>query len=402
MDDFQKIISSFKGATSTDSTGTATTPEKNPVIDILTARLEEQGKGISTSASSELQNAITGAIADTKKAGAATSARLQSERSREMAYAEDRASAQFTTALEGRTGYATQVAGLRELTETTTKSIRDLDQRYQEAILSNDANTASQMAQLRMQKLEFIQRQEEQFYSNLFSLANIVEQDASRRQQARQFERGLTHDQQMMREKFGFDFAMVEKQTRTDERNMMLELAAENGVDVAPGETIDSMVAKISPLVSRKKALELESIRADINRSNAEVERALAGTRKDNERLDTTDIGAFAAAYRMMPEGSELLLNLAASDQGKVIKEVNRLDDIDQQSLIERAKQYDNIADFMKDMEDENIHDQKMVQRAAATIVEKERPGLFSKITSALAKDSSKASSSRFWPVIKD
>lgn len=402
MDDFQKIISSFKGATSTDSTGTATTPEKNPVIDILTARLEEQGKGISTSASSELQNAITGAIADTKKAGAATSARLQSERSREMAYAEDRASAQFTTALEGRTGYATQVAGLRELTETTTKSIRDLDQRYQEAILSNDANTASQMAQLRMQKLEFIQRQEEQFYSNLFSLANIVEQDASRRQQARQFERGLTHDQQMMREKFGFDFAMVEKQTRTDERNMMLELAAENGVDVAPGETIDSMVAKISPLVSRKKALELESIRADINRSNAEVERALAGTRKDNERLDTTDIGAFAAAYRMMPEGSELLLNLAASDQGKVIKEVNRLDDIDQQSLIERAKQYDNIADFMKDMEDENIHDQKMVQRAAATIVEKERPGLFSKINSALAKDSSKASSSRFWPVIKD
>lgn len=402
MDDFQKIISSFKGATSTDSTGTATTPEKNPVIDILTARLEEQGKGISTSASSELQNAITGAIADTKKAGAATSARLQSERSREMAYAEDRASAQFTTALEGRTGYATQVAGLRELTETTTKSIRDLDQRYQEAILSNDANTASQMAQLRMQKLEFIQRQEEQFYSNLFSLANIVEQDASRRQQARQFERGLTHDQQMMREKFGFDFAMVEKQTRTDERNMMLELAAENGVDVAPGETIDSMVAKISPLVSRKKALELESIRADINRSNAEVERALAGTRKENERLDTTDIGAFAAAYRMMPEGSELLLNLAASDQGKVIKEVNRLDDIDQQSLIERAKQYDNIADFMKDMEDENIHDQKMVQRAAATIVEKERPGLFSKITSALAKDSSKASSSRFWPVIKD
>lgn len=402
MDDFQKIISSFKGATSTDSTGTATTPEKNPVIDILTARLEEQGKGISTSASSELQNAITGAIADTKKAGAATSARLQSERSREMAYAEDRASAQFTTALEGRTGYATQVAGLRELTETTTKSIRDLDQRYQEAILSNDANTASQMAQLRMQKLEFIQRQEEQFYSNLFSLANIVEQDASRRQQARQFERGLTHDQQMMREKFGFDFAMVEKQTRTDERNMMLELAAENGVTVAPGETIDSMVAKISPLVSRKKALELESIRADINRSNAEVERALAGTRKDNERLDTTDIGAFAAAYRMMPEGSELLLNLAASDQGKVIKEVNRLDDIDQQSLIERAKQYDNIADFMKEMEDENIHDQKMVQRAAATIVEKERPGLFSKINSALAKDSSKASSSRFWPVIKD
>lgn len=402
MDDFQKIISSFKGATSTDSTGTATTPEKNPVIDILTARLEEQGKGISTSASSELQNAITSAIADTKKAGAATSARLQSERSRERAYAEDRASAQFTTALEGRTGYATQVAGLRELTETTTKSIRDLDQRYQEAILSNDANTASQMAQLRMQKLEFVQRQEEQFYSNLFSLANIVEQDASRRQQAGQFERGLTHDQQMMREKFGFDFAMVEKQARTDERNMMLELAAENGVVVAPGETIDSMVAKISPLVSRKKALELEAIRADINRSNAEVERALAGTRKDNERLDTTDIGAFAAAYRMMPEGSELLLNLAASDQGKVIKEVNRLDDIDQQALIERAKQYDNIADFMKEMEDENIHDQKMVQRAAATIVEKERPGLFSKITSALAKDSSKASSSRLWPVIKD
>jgi len=106
---------------------------------------------------------------------------------REVSFARDRAGATYTAALEGRTGYATQVAGLRELTDTTEKSIRDLDQRYQEAIMSNDANTAFQLSQLRMQKLDFQQRQEESFYSNLFSLANLQGQALDRAQQNEQF-----------------------------------------------------------------------------------------------------------------------------------------------------------------------------------------------------------------------
>lgn len=363
------------------NTSNTNTSSQSAIFDLLAKRLEEQGKGIATSASSQLQDEIAKAMADTTAAGAATKAALESERQREVGFAQDRAGAQITTAMEGRSGYATQVAGMRELTETTTKAVNDLDKRYQEAILSNDANTATSLANLRIQKLEFVQKQEEQFYSNLFSLANLEGQAADREQRGTQFERGLTHDQQMQREKYGFDFSMMDKQVRADERNMMLGLAAENGVLVGPNETIESMVAKISPFVSKKKALELQALSADINRSNAEVQRALAGARKDDERLNETDISAFASAYRMMPEGSELLLNLATSDQGKVIQAVNKLDAEELASLKETAKGYDSIEDFKADMgKAEYKYDEGLIETASRSIIERNNPGIFSKI----------------------
>lgn len=145
----------------------------NPLMEALTKRLLQQGSGISSSSSSALQSEIAAAMKDTQAAGEASSARIQSEREREMSFARDRAGATYTGALEGRTGYATQVSALRELTDTTEKSVRDLDQRYQEALLANDANTASQMAGLRMEKLKFQQEQEQNFFTNVMSVANL-------------------------------------------------------------------------------------------------------------------------------------------------------------------------------------------------------------------------------------
>lgn len=160
---------------------------RNALVDVLTERLTNQGKGISTSTSSGLQNSINEAISSTQTAGTNTNRALQSEREREVAFARDRAGATYDQALEGRTGYATQVAGLRELTETTEKSVRDLDKRYQEAILSNDAATASKVADLKIKKLEFQQQQEENFFNQLMGVANLQEQALNRAQQSEQF-----------------------------------------------------------------------------------------------------------------------------------------------------------------------------------------------------------------------
>lgn len=149
----------------------------NPVLEALTERLTQQGKGISTSSSSLLQNSINEAIAGTQQAGNLTNERLQSERTREVGYAQDRASATFTSAQEGRSGYATQVAAFKELTETTEKSVRDLDKRYQEAMLANDSETAKTIAGLKVQKLQFQMEQEENFFRNTLQLASMQQQD---------------------------------------------------------------------------------------------------------------------------------------------------------------------------------------------------------------------------------
>lgn len=190
-------VAGDSGITSTGSTLSGTTSETaNPVLEALSARLIQQGKGISSSSSSELLSTINKAITGTKQSGELTTQRLQSERSREVAFAQDRVSTQFTGALESRRGYATQVAALRDLTETTDKSIRDLDQRYQEAILANDSNTAGQIAQLQMSKLQFQQQQEQSFYQNLFSFANLQQSALDSAKQSEQFWAGQKQNEQ--------------------------------------------------------------------------------------------------------------------------------------------------------------------------------------------------------------
>jgi hypothetical protein len=161
------------GVTGVSSTGNKPTLPNNTLLEEMVKRLSKQGEGVSTSASSELQTAIQNSITATEQAGALTAQRLESERGREVGFLRDRGQAQFTGALEERRGYATQVAALRELTETTEKSVRDLDARYNEALMANDANTIAEVSKLRISALEYKQKQEQDFFSNVMSVANL-------------------------------------------------------------------------------------------------------------------------------------------------------------------------------------------------------------------------------------
>jgi hypothetical protein len=168
-----QTVARIKAARANAESAAPAPTNNNALMSALTERLTKQGKGISSSASSNIQNSINEAISGVQKSGELTSASLQSERGREIGFAQDRASAKFTGAFESRTGFSTQTIALRELTETTEKSIRDLDGRYREAMMDNDANTASTVAGLRMEKLKFLQTQEENYFKNMITVAGI-------------------------------------------------------------------------------------------------------------------------------------------------------------------------------------------------------------------------------------
>lgn len=159
--------------TTTNQGGTGS----NALVEMLTKRLTEQGKGISSSANTSLQDSINAAIANTELAGSLTTQRLQSERERELGFAQDRASATITGALESGSGYARQMMALKEMTETTEKSVRDLDKRYQESILAGDAATAQRIADLQIKKLELQQEAETQYMDNLFKAVSLEMQE---------------------------------------------------------------------------------------------------------------------------------------------------------------------------------------------------------------------------------
>lgn len=308
----------------------------------LSSRLTQQGQGISSSASSELANTINAAMGDVQTAGQLTTERLQSERQREVAFARDRQGSTITSALEGRTGFATQVAGLRELTETTEKSIRDLDQRYQEAILTNDANTASQLAGLRLEKLKFAVEQEQNFYRNLFSLAGLAQAQEGAEREDERFFAGQE-----------FEERMFEQRVFQDERNMMLGLAAEYGVQVGNGDNIESIIAKVSPFIDERRGLELQQIRLDMERSRAQIAEARAGAASGNA-LDPATLEALAMAFVNGDTG--FLAGLKGNQAGQVYAAAMNIRNQADAGLKNIAESSTSPEDFRRRvMEDGNI-----------------------------------------------
>lgn len=323
--------------------GSDSSSRSKAVLDKLAERLTQQGQGISTSSSSGIQSEIEKAMADVGAAGEATYQRLQSEHSREKGFAEDRASANITAAREGQTGYAQQIAGLNELTRTTEKSIRDLDQRYQESIMANDANTATQLASLRIEKLNFLDKQEQNFYSNLFSLAGLAQQEDANKSENERFWAGKKFEEQM------FD-----KQMFKEERNNMLALAAEHGVEVADGDTIESIIKKVSPFVDKKKALELRELETSIERNRAEISAALAGER-DAADFDDFTAKAFAASY--LQGNKDIMVGLKTPNQAKkVMSEIESMKKDSENAVKDIISNSTDAGDFKrKIMDDERV-----------------------------------------------
>lgn len=205
LGNISKSLGELNTGGQTKSSGSGGTKNTNQgLLDALTERLTSQGKGIVSSSTSGLQDALSGAISDTQKSGDLTRQALQSEREREVSFAQDRAAAQYTNALESRSGFATMTYGLRELTETTEKSIRDLDKRYQEAILTNDAATAQRVSDLRVKQLEMQQEAEARYMDNLFKAASMQQNEY-------QFNASYDQAERQFADKFGLDKLAAER-----------------------------------------------------------------------------------------------------------------------------------------------------------------------------------------------
>ncbi len=217
LGNISKSLGELNTGGQTKSSGSGGTKNTNQgLLDALTERLTSQGKGIVSSSTSGLQDALSGAMKDTQRSGDLTSQALQSEREREVSFAQDRAAAQYTNALESRSGFATMTYGLRELTETTEKSIRDLDKRYQEAILTNDAATAQRVSDLRVKQLEMQQDAEARYMDNLFKTASMQQNEY-------QFNASYDQAERQFMERYNLDISQFDKGQALDRERMNMD-----------------------------------------------------------------------------------------------------------------------------------------------------------------------------------
>ena len=311
---------------------TGTSASTNTFNQEIQNRLLAQADVVSSS-DTGIEKAITSAIQGTQKAGQATAGRINLEAGRQRGYLEQQGQTAVQGFTEGRSGFATQMTALRNLVQTTDKNLNDLESRRQEALLQNDANTASQIAGLQIQELQFKQQAQQQTFSNLLGLSQLGQSQQQIEQQQYQFN---------VRQKF-------------DEQTAMSSVALQYGLDVQPGESFKDLYSRAVRDMGADSpaALAIKEAKSTIDANNANIRRINAEIAQGNQKLSATDEEALAQAISANPNNTDAILN-GITDINTRVRILNKSGEIEHSTAAQNAVNdgkllEDYVADILRD-----------------------------------------------------
>jgi hypothetical protein len=315
----------------------------DPFTQLLAEKLLNQSDVVSSS-SSGIDTAIGNAISSVSKGQQASAQRITNDFNRELDFQASEGKAAVDTHLEGRVGYGTQMVALRRLVETTDKNYKDLEMRKQDLLLQGESEAAGKIAELQLQGLQFKQRAEQDTFANLLSISNYGLSARAANLNDKQF--GLQEKEfGLAKKRFGLELRSQD----FAERSAMGEIALEFGLQVGENDTLDTILnkAQATGIVDERRALELESLRADIANSKAQAAKALQGE-PDEEPFDeiTTEILAKAAL-----NGDTFFIEALKTNQQKqaVYGKINEMKQVDMDNLKMIASQSGSTSDFEQD-----------------------------------------------------
>ncbi len=253
-------------------------PVEDPFITQLKAQMTGQ-QGIVSSAEQDVSQLIKDAQANIVAGNQAGAAKIESQFEREKGYQKEQNIRTITTAVESQRGFATNNALLRQIREEGDKSIKDLEQRKQELILSGNAAAAQQLSGLQLKEAEFLVQSRQQVFQNLISMAGVGLQAGSLQLQKEQFEQSAYQFERGQAAKVG-------------------EIALQYGVNLAPGDTLESVINKAIPRADEMSRLALEDAKASILLKRAQAAAANASAARDRKEM-STDIDAMAKALQI-------------------------------------------------------------------------------------------------------
>ena len=209
-----------------------------------------------SSASTGLESKISEAISGVQKAGAASTAKIESEFGRELGYQKEQFAENITSGRAAGSGGILNMAALRALTETTDKSLKDLEQRKQELILQGESATASKISELQIKSLEFRQQAEQQSFSNLFNMG--------------QFSLNVQAENRA-KEQFSQTIEFQKSQQAFEQSSKMATIQLEYGLTSIPGESLSSLITRAQPRADAKRRAELAKLLKDAKADESKV-----------------------------------------------------------------------------------------------------------------------------------
>lgn len=246
-----------------------------------------------SSSNTGIDTKINEAIKGVQGAASNTDAATTLNFDRQIGYAQDAGQTSITGNLDSRSGFATNMVALRNLVSTTDKNVNDLESRKQELILQNDASSANKIAELQVQGLQFKQAAMQQVFTNLLGMGNFGLQvgAANRAEEAQSFQ----------------------------EKQAISQIGLQFGVEVKPGDTIDTISSRAAPFASQEQQLKIAQMRSQINENNAQAAKAIADA-KATGNAGTANIDVLATALLSPLGGPAILSGIKdAGVQGAVI-----------------------------------------------------------------------------------
>ena len=272
-----KVENDARMASSANKTNTNNTPDTTGNADFL-QELQNKLLGsmdIVSSADTGIDQAISGAIASNKAAQQAGVSKIESQFDEKIADIKKSGQTAMTSAREAQRGFGTNMAALRQLNEDTDKQVKDYEKMKQEALLSNNTQYASQISNLQLQALQFKQEAQQKSFSNMLQVAGLGVQIRAEERAGQQFEQNLK---------------LQRDQLASNKQSEMLNLAANAGIQLNPGETYESLSTRIANSDITK--LQKQKLQAEV--SNAQ----------EKNQVDTIDFFANSIVSREISNGS--------------------------------------------------------------------------------------------------
>lgn len=289
----EQLLATFRTQAQTSSASTASaTPAEDPFITMLKSQLVGQN-GIISSHQEPLS--LIKKAQESIASGAQSSAQAtESVYGRKIEDTKTGISSSLTAANEAQRGFATNTALLTQIIETGQKQINDLEQRKSELIMSGNAEAAGKIAELQVQEATMMVNNRQQVFQNLLSMAGLSFQEQGIRLQKEQFKQSVFEFDRQMQAKLG-------------------ETALRYGVELKPGDTVESVIQRAMPRANEMQKLELEDMRLGLLLKNSQiaVEKAQLG-KLNRESEDAKAVASALSVFGFNHPFSQGLIESAA------------------------------------------------------------------------------------------
>lgn len=156
---------------------TPTTPTTPPaggidptaLLSAVQSKLLSQS-GMSSSTDSDLQTSLNQAMQGIQTAQSNSDQATTLDYNQQISDAQDKGAQDVIAGRAAQSGGVLNIGALRAVTDTIDKNVNDLEKQKQQAILSNDSASASKLADMQMQAIQFKQTAQQNAFSQLLQL----------------------------------------------------------------------------------------------------------------------------------------------------------------------------------------------------------------------------------------